>query len=204
MTPQPIETSYAGCRFRSRLEARWAVFFDALRIAWEYEPQGYLIGAANRPYLPDFFLPTSGTWVEVKGGEDELDRGLVLGAAADLPDRRPAGTHRTQPQLLLLGPIPEPKKRHDIGWLGLHCWRDPDGGGPIHQFDYWGFDGYAERGHMQWIDISGSAPRCDDGVELWLEHVEASLTPDANVSTLGAYSAARSARFEHGERGTRW
>jgi hypothetical protein len=25
-----IETSYKGYRFRSRLEARWAVFFDAL------------------------------------------------------------------------------------------------------------------------------------------------------------------------------
>lgn len=36
-----IETSYAGCRFRSRLEARWAVFFDRMGVSWEYEPQGY-------------------------------------------------------------------------------------------------------------------------------------------------------------------
>jgi len=36
-----IETRYAGCRFRSRLEARWAVFYDALGIDWEYEPQGF-------------------------------------------------------------------------------------------------------------------------------------------------------------------
>lgn len=40
---QPIQTSYAGHRFRSRLEARWAVFFDAMKIDWEYEPQGYTI-----------------------------------------------------------------------------------------------------------------------------------------------------------------
>jgi hypothetical protein len=39
--PKPIETRYAGCRFRSRLEARWAVFFDRLGIAWEYEPEGF-------------------------------------------------------------------------------------------------------------------------------------------------------------------
>jgi hypothetical protein len=26
---RPIETRYRGFRFRSRLEARWAVFFDA-------------------------------------------------------------------------------------------------------------------------------------------------------------------------------
>lgn len=36
-----IETSYKGYRFRSRLEARWAVFFDALGIEWEYEKEGY-------------------------------------------------------------------------------------------------------------------------------------------------------------------
>jgi hypothetical protein len=29
MTIQAIETVYRGHRFRSRLEARWAVFFDA-------------------------------------------------------------------------------------------------------------------------------------------------------------------------------
>ena len=38
---KPIETEYAGCRFRSRLEARWAVFFDALGVRWEHEPQGF-------------------------------------------------------------------------------------------------------------------------------------------------------------------
>ena len=35
-TMKPIETEYKGYRFRSRLEARWAVFFDALNIKWEY------------------------------------------------------------------------------------------------------------------------------------------------------------------------
>lgn len=52
--PAPIETAYAGCRFRSRLEARWAVFFDALGVPWEYEPQGYSLPSG--PYLPDFRL----------------------------------------------------------------------------------------------------------------------------------------------------
>lgn len=36
---KPIETVYKGYRFRSRLEARWAVFFDAQGIEWEYEPE---------------------------------------------------------------------------------------------------------------------------------------------------------------------
>lgn len=39
----PLETRYAGYRFRSRLEARWAVFFTRLGLDWEYEPQGYRV-----------------------------------------------------------------------------------------------------------------------------------------------------------------
>lgn len=49
---KPIETAYGGCRFRSRLEARHAVFFDALGWPWEYEPQGFSLPSGN--YLPDF------------------------------------------------------------------------------------------------------------------------------------------------------
>ena len=37
-----IETYYKGYRFRSRLEARWAVFFDAAGIKYEYEPEGFI------------------------------------------------------------------------------------------------------------------------------------------------------------------
>ena len=63
-----IETSYKGYRFRSRLEARWAVFFDALGIKWEYEPEGFELPSGR--YLPDFFLPgfshPKGMFVEVK------------------------------------------------------------------------------------------------------------------------------------------
>jgi hypothetical protein len=89
-TVRAIETRYAGCNFRSRLEARWAVFFDALGIRWEYEPQGF-VGAYGAPYLPDFLLPDvnpqhahqqtiddapecHGLYVEVKGSDDHLIR----------------------------------------------------------------------------------------------------------------------------------
>ena len=33
-----VETFYKGYRFRSRLEARWAAFFDLCKWRWEYEP----------------------------------------------------------------------------------------------------------------------------------------------------------------------
>ena len=51
--------------FRSRLEARWAVFFDALGIRWLYEPEAFELPSGAR-YLPDFYLPDLKRWVEVK------------------------------------------------------------------------------------------------------------------------------------------
>lgn len=54
----PIPTRYKGYHFRSRLEARWAVFFDRLALGWEYEPQGYVLDGT--PYLPDFKLVIPG------------------------------------------------------------------------------------------------------------------------------------------------
>lgn len=67
MTIKAIETVYKGYKFRSRLEARWAIFFDSLGIEWEYEPEGYKLND-GRWYLPDFYLPyfNGGMFVEVK------------------------------------------------------------------------------------------------------------------------------------------
>lgn len=65
-----IETYYNGYRFRSRLEARWAVFFDTLGIRYEYEPEGFILSDGTR-YLPDFYLLDSKSWFEVKGEMDE-------------------------------------------------------------------------------------------------------------------------------------
>lgn len=61
---QAIETRYKGYRFRSRLEARWAVFLDRLGVIWEYEPEGYLVNGEG--YLPDFFIPEWNAFIEVK------------------------------------------------------------------------------------------------------------------------------------------
>lgn len=62
-----IETQYKGFKFRSRLEARWAIFFDILQISWEYELDGYRLRNGSG-YLPDFYLPIfhHGMFVEVK------------------------------------------------------------------------------------------------------------------------------------------
>ena len=65
MKIKPIETIYNGYRFRSRLEARWAVFFDTLDIKYEYEKEGFDLGDGIY-YLPDFWLPQVNMWAEVK------------------------------------------------------------------------------------------------------------------------------------------
>jgi hypothetical protein len=62
---QAIETTYKGYRFRSRLEARWALFFDAMDLQWEYEVEGFELSNRKR-YLPDFWLPVLDCFAEVK------------------------------------------------------------------------------------------------------------------------------------------
>lgn len=77
-----IETRYKGYRFRSRLEARWAVFFDALDIRWEYEKEGYNLGDVGL-YLPDFWLVNEQVWVEVKPSKPSEDEQRKCFALAD-------------------------------------------------------------------------------------------------------------------------
>jgi hypothetical protein len=72
MTATAIPTHYAGCYFRSRLEARWAVVFDTLGIRWEYEREGYALPSGW--YLPDFWLPDAEFWVEIKPLNIEIDQ----------------------------------------------------------------------------------------------------------------------------------
>lgn len=89
MTITPIPTEYGGVVFRSRLEARWACWLDALEITWVYESQGYDLGAAR--YLPDFTLPDIGLVIEVKPPCSIADR-------EDIRFRLPLeGRHGTHP-----------------------------------------------------------------------------------------------------------
>lgn len=77
-----IKTFYDGIEFRSRLEARWAVFFDNLHIKWRYEHEGFEFSNGTR-YLPDFWLPTfnGGCFAEVKPtdlNDKELAKAMML------------------------------------------------------------------------------------------------------------------------------
>lgn len=96
MTIKAIETEYKGYRFRSRLEARWAVFFDACGFKWDYEPEGFDINGIK--YLPDFCLhdvcfplfdddtaPHHDFYIEVKGEMDGFDREKIEAFAREWP-----------------------------------------------------------------------------------------------------------------------
>ncbi|WCM94080.1 hypothetical protein M5C99_04930 [Acidovorax sp. NCPPB 2350] len=76
---KPIETRYQGFRFRSRAEARWAVFLDALQIPWTYEIEGFNLDGTR--YLPDFWVKGWNLWIEVKGPAptaDEIEKCHLL------------------------------------------------------------------------------------------------------------------------------
>src|SRR4030042_1240986 len=71
MTFKPIPTDFDGYHFRSRKEARFATMFKALKLEYRYEEQGFDMDGDR--YLPDFFLPRLGLWVEVKGTYPNTD-----------------------------------------------------------------------------------------------------------------------------------
>lgn len=61
-------TTYAGVNFRSRLEARWAAFFDCMGVRWDYEPCDFA------GWTPDFRLDERGcppAFAEIKPVGDE-------------------------------------------------------------------------------------------------------------------------------------
>jgi len=67
MTITPIPTVVNGIKFRSRLEARWSIFFSSLNLNWYYEYQGFKINDVW--YLPDFLIITPSNelhWIEIK------------------------------------------------------------------------------------------------------------------------------------------
>ena len=60
-----VSVEYNGIIFKSKLEAKWACYFDCIGIKWQYEPNLFKF-KNNIYYKPDFFLPQVNLWAEVK------------------------------------------------------------------------------------------------------------------------------------------
>lgn len=67
-----LPTEFRGVKYRSRTEARWAVFFSALGVDAVYEPEGYELDDGTC-YLPDFFIPAWDIYMEIKGKEPSIE-----------------------------------------------------------------------------------------------------------------------------------
>lgn len=184
MTLAPIETRYKGYRFRSRLEARWAVFFDALGIRWEYEKQGFDLGDGYT-YLPDFWLPTIRVWFEVKG------------AILTREDREKVARLRcySYPVVVACGNIGE----ESLTTFGTDL-KDSSGGSSEWEDCDWCL---CEE-HNQWtIDFGLTNSRLFFGHANFEDSAGCCYWPVYKSGTWAAvadaYAAARGARFEHGE-----
>jgi hypothetical protein len=68
---EALPTEHAGIRFRSRTEARWAVFFEELEITYAYENQEIQL-SNGQMYVPDFFLPELNAYFEVKPSSEAV------------------------------------------------------------------------------------------------------------------------------------
>lgn len=197
---KPIETVYQGYRFRSRLEARWAVFFDSLGIEWRYEVERY--GNEQYTYLPDFYLPRTKTWVEVKGDPGALQEDWqrmvgLLDFNSVLPDfRESEGSNRG---LLLLGDIPDVSAFHGVVVHPLIQHHE----GLVRNWAFFATGGpfIADFGRMARLFGLQSDNNLDGPHAGW--KVESRLVEAlyAWPQALEAYRAARAARFEHGQSG---
>lgn len=190
-----IETRYNGYRFRSRLEARWAVFFDKMGIEYIYELDGFertLDGGETIRYLPDFYFPKCGLFGEVKGvanrgqlSEEDLDK-LYWMIDFDGPCAR---------GIVMLGDIPYSPFARSMAWA---IWKHKE------ETTLWGY----AVGDEPTNDIDHSLPtdyiscepiRFADDMRLTICGEDMCHT-DYQLRT--ALMAARSARFEHGEGAT--
>ncbi|MEU7032696.1 hypothetical protein ABZ958_03295 [Streptomyces sp. NPDC046237] len=216
MPIQPIQTWYADHHFRSRLEARWAVFFDSLGIQWEYEPQGYRVGPERRPYLPDFWLPKAKLWVEVKGAEEHLDIELLLHACLTedgLPrSAEPYTISEHEVRMLVLGPLGRGVEvvRHQKTKQYLGYVQPTHGAIVTRKGEYYQADASFEAGGVR-VDVVDRSFGDDSPQVHWEGQGSAwgnfvgggALLSDGAVddAVVDAYRAAISARFEHGESG---
>lgn len=176
---QPIQTEYNGYRFRSRLEARWAVFLDALNVKYDYEPQGFRL-ANGQSYLPDFKVRCHGKrglcnpdtafdlYIEVKGVLSDRDISKIMMFSKHCP-------------VLVVGNLPPQGHSSDSSAVKAY---------ESIFFNYITIDG----------DNFAAYPAADADGHFYLWGDDSNYVEQCDIRRVErAYDIARTARFEFGE-----
>jgi hypothetical protein len=195
---KPIETIYNGYKFRSRLEARWAVFFDALGVEYEYEPEGFVLPSGTY-YLPDFRVKCYGTrgnfcdnpfdlYIEVKGKMTQEDADKIKEFSGNLVMKEKDGWtyYEIEHPILVVGNIPNP----DTYTSSSDDFNNYDAmyGIRIYPWNYETIDG----------DYFAAYPAVKDGC-FYLDGDDSNYMTMNHKVIQDALRTARQARFEHGE-----
>lgn len=224
-----IETQYKGYRFRSRLEARWAVFFDAIQAPYAYEPEGFDLD--GEWYLPDFKLlhgpmacPCTAEvrdafgwsdeddyrWVEIKPDGGTVRPGTVkaLAALAEA-GRKPAYLLRGDPYT---GAYSAAMTFSGRGWQKGLIWSECPVCGTVDLQKDAGVSGCSNEDdgtcapmfYCAHCDVHCGRKREIEGA-YWHKGFWVVTQPDwhpwSGPRLTRAFMAARGARFEHGESG---
>lgn len=201
-----IETVYNGYKFRSRLEARWAVFFDALDVKYEYEPEGFELDDGTK-YLPDFYLPEEEYYIEVKGRNDHLDKDVA---------KMVKFVEQKKTAVMILTEIPYDKESNGLYWFPIITYTSKKCRFVLQHALFEKYDGVPAiiqddfqlgcRAHWSPFNV-----RCHNNPKLMYDEIQPILGKDLddNICYLKgleeilpiekALLKARQARFEHGE-----
>lgn len=190
---------YNGYRFRSRLEARWAVFFDSLRMRYEYEPEGFELDDGTW-YLPDFRIKCYGTrgdyeedpfdlYIEVKGHmtEEDAHKIRMFSGTDDRYAEHGENYYKIIKPILVVGSIPNVSNVYDV--VDSFCLGSYDrmDGVDIYPYNYETIDG----------DYFAAYPAATKDGKFYLMGDDYSYINDCDLDRiLIAYNKAKSARFE--------
>lgn len=195
-----IETHYNGYRFRSRLEARWAVFFDTLGVRYEYEPEGFELDDGTW-YLPDFRVKCYGTrgdfdmdpfdlYIEVKGHmtEEDAHKIRMFSGTTDLwGDEFGEAEYNAIVPTLIVGSIPNVCNPNDVTNSTILGNYDRMDGIEIYPYNYETIDG----------DYFAAYPAATKDGHFYLMGDDNNYINDWDLNrVLRAYSKAKAARFE--------
>ena len=189
MEIKPVQTKYNGYLFRSRLEARWAMFFDACGVRYEYEPEGFDLGDGIY-YLPDFLLHgvvgrvEGDLYVEVKGRMTSSDVNKIVRFAVGDSFGLGGPNWKVENKIYVVNSIPNGNNIIDI--LNYAEQEECEELG-VKYFNYEYIDG------DYWTGIPAC---CNDGTFQIIDMCH--INEIDGKRTLNAYEKARQARFEKG------